>query len=145
MNIPGFAPSVSTSGEAITGAAALLGVTFPAAYREVLAEFSGAYGDAEFPMPGSEHPGSIGHWLSIDPWQRNSLWSVVSSWPEHGLPRTVVPVAATGSGNYLCLDYRVMREPSIAFWWHELPDEQGLDKVASSFSEFLVSLREPGA
>ena len=111
-------------------------------YVEVLRAFAGAYGDAEFPFPGSEASGSIGLWLSPVPWERESLWTSVSTWQEHELPESIVPIAEDGGGNLLCLDYRHSHAPAVVFWFHELAGEEGLRRVAPSFEAFITTLRE---
>lgn len=144
MKVPGFEPhEAGASPEQIAGTERVLGVRFPSKYVELLASFGGSYGDAGFPIPGSSVVGSIGNWLSLSPWESESLWSMLASWGEHELPRSVVPIAADGGGNLVCLDYRVSEVPQIVLWFHELAGENGLMVVASSFTEFLESLLEP--
>jgi cell wall assembly regulator SMI1 len=145
MNVPGFDPSArGASTEDIAAAERLLGVRFPAEYAALLTTHAGAYGDADFTFPGSAARGSIGLWLGLSPWDRESIWTTLSTWTaEHEMPRTVVPVAADGGGNCLCLDYRSSHDPSVAFWFHELLGEEGLSDVAPSFRAFLGMLREP--
>ncbi len=63
-----------------------------------------------------------------------------------GIPHEIVPIATDGMGNYVCLDLR-KRAERVAFWdkrhywgtgeWRE----SDLHDVASSFEEFLGSLR----
>ncbi|MCS1350753.1 SMI1/KNR4 family protein [Mechercharimyces sp. CAU 1602] len=68
---------------------------------------------------------------------------------EHGLPKEMIPFADDPSGNFLCFDYRNVKngEPIIVLYDHEYEynpgDEQvSLDKVADSFSDFLSMLYE---
>jgi hypothetical protein len=144
MKMQGFeSTAVGASPEQIAGAQALLGVRFPPAFLAVLQAYAGSYGDAEFPVPGSTAVASIGHWLSLDPHQRESLWSSLSCWQEHNLPRSVVPIAVDGAGNFLCLDYRVSSSPTVVFWYHKLSGEAGLQNIAPSFEQFMETLREP--
>jgi cell wall assembly regulator SMI1 len=63
-----------------------------------------------------------------------------------GIPQGIVPIAADGMGNYICLDLRKGAE-RVAFWdkrhfwgageWRE----SDLHPVAGSFEDFLASLR----
>jgi hypothetical protein len=142
MNVPGFDRAEhGASQREIEGAERLLGVRFPESYSEVLALYAGAYGDAVYEFSGSGAGGSVGCWLSLSPWDTESLWTALSSWTEHGLPRSVVPFAADGGGNYICLDYRNTGAPVVSAWFHELPGENGLTRVAPSFEAFLAILR----
>lgn len=142
MKVPGFDPVArGASEQEIEGAQLLLGVRFPEAYVELLASYSDAYGDADFSFPDSRSRGSVGYWISVSPWSSESLWAMLSSWSEHGLPQSVVPVAADGGGNLICLDFRQRGEPVVSAWFHELPGEDGLINVASSFAGFLSLLR----
>jgi hypothetical protein len=127
----------------IDGAELLLGVRFPKAYRDVLANHHDASGDAEFSVPGTKHGAVIGHWLSLGPWDAESVWSFLSAWPEHQLPRSIVPFGQDGGGNCICFDYRSNSEPSVVFWYHELAGTDGLVTIASTFEEFAGLLRTP--
>lgn len=143
MIVPGFERAERpASAEQVAGAERLLGVRFPSGYAQVLREFAGANGDAVFQFPESSATGSIGLWLSPLPWERNSLWSTVSTWEEHELPESIVPIAEDGGGNLLCLDYRGSKGPSVVFWFHELVGEDGLREVAPCFEAFMSTLRK---
>jgi len=86
---------------------------------------------------GKAHGGSIGVWLSLIPWDAESLWSTLATWPEHGLPRELIPIGEDGGGNYVCLDYRQSDVPAVVVWYHELEGEEGIFPVVSTFDEFL--------
>ena len=138
----GFEPSSSVPTlSQIEGAEAFLGVRFPASYHQVLLEFNGAYGGATFSMLGKEHGGGIGVWLSLLPWDSESIWATLSTWPEHKLPTEVVPFGEDGGGNYVCFDYRHSDVPSVVVWYHELVGEDGIFPVADTFDDFLQLLR----
>ncbi|MET3928812.1 hypothetical protein ABIE51_000699 [Lysobacter sp. OAE881] len=128
----------------INGAELLLGVQFPSGYRRIALAFDGAFGDLDFPLPGTGRraQASIGHWLSLIPWRSSSVWSWLACWGEHQLPRAVIPIAENGGGDLLCLDYRSGSEPSLCFWFHEL-GEDGLYPVAESFDSWLRTAIEP--
>ena len=138
----GFEPSTAApTSRQIEGAEALLGVRFPDSYRALLPELNGACGEAEFPLPDEERGGSIGVWLSLLPWDAESVWSTLSAWGEHELPRRLIPFGEDGGGNYVCFDYRHSDVPSVVFWHHELEAEEGIFPVAATFEEFLRMLR----
>jgi SMI1/KNR4 family protein SUKH-1 len=141
MKVAGFRPTASiVTTEQVSGAEALLGFSFPSAYRELVARYNGSSGSAKFPIPGAEHPASIGHWLSLLPWDSESIWATVACWKEHDLPRQLVPIADTAGGDYLCLDYRSGKLPRVVMWYHELPTVEGIHPVAESFDAFMATL-----
>lgn len=143
MNIPGFEPSDTPTAEhQIEGAEAVLGVTFPRAYRELVHLYGGADGDADFSL-ASGHEANIGGWLSLSPWNSQSVWSALSYWPEHQLPTNIIPfgIDGGGGGNYVCFQYSSSGEPSVVLWFHELQGLQGIQPVAPSFDVFLGGLR----
>lgn len=56
----------------------------------------------------------------------------------------VIPFAALFAGDFVCLDFRDNKKPSISVWFHEESDDfkPVTIKVAESFAEFLKMLRE---
>ena len=127
----------------IDGAELLLGVRFPASYRAVLANHHNSYGDADFAVPGTDHGANIGHWLSLSPWDTESVWSYLSTWPEHQLPHEIVPFGEDGGGNCICFDYRSGSTPVVVIWYHELSGTDGLVTVAPTFDGFVGLLGAP--
>lgn len=130
----------------VSGAEVLLGITFPDAYKKLVTEYGGAYGDAEFdveqPSPGFETCG-IGLLLSLDPCSAVSIWSRMLTWGEQALDPIVIPFGQDGGGNYICFDFREGEDPKIVFCFHELQGNEGIMAVCSSFDRFLLSLRLP--
>jgi len=130
----------------IDSAEKLFGVRYPDAYRTIIREYSGAFGDVDFrvdrPSSGFDYC-SIGLIHSLKPWNRNSVYSLLASWPEHDLSDRIVPFAEDGGGNYLCFDYRQSDVPQIVFYFHELSGEDGIMKVCDTFEEFLDRLQLP--
>lgn len=56
----------------------------------------------------------------------------------------VIPIAALGAGDLVCLDFRKSRtSPTVCVWDHEQSDDfrPHLEKIADSFSEFTRLLR----
>ncbi|MGV3663955.1 MAG: SMI1/KNR4 family protein [Prosthecobacter sp.] len=143
MKLPGFDPTHIVATGEIDGVELVLRVKFPPLYRQLLLEFQGSHGDAEFPVPGTPQPASIGLWLSFSPWAVESAWTYLSTWREHQLMPELVPIATDGGGNLLCLHYRGAAEPEVVLWYHELEGTDGLHFVAETFSDFLATLREP--
>lgn len=147
MNLPGFerVPNGATMAQ-LDGSELLLGVRFPQAYRELMVAFSGAYGEAKLSPQGSASTREIGHLLSVDPWDTDSLWVCLATWSECKLPRTIIPFGSDSvGGNPICFDYRKGPVPTIVVWRHEFEGESGLQLVSATFEDFLDSLHEPEA
>ena len=139
--LPGFEVSENIiTATVLDGAELLLGVSFPPAFREIALRHDGTCGDCEFSVPGSAVPGAIGSWLSFLPWAQDNVWSTLATWPEHGLPQSVVPFGTDGGGNLVCLDYRTGSSPGVVIWHHELLGIEGLYPIAASFDQWLLSL-----
>lgn len=136
----------------IAGTELLLGIRLPADFRECLRMNHGAQPETdEFeagPL-GDRWEGNVGQLLTLDPRQPSNLFSVLANLAvDSQLPDLVVPIAEDGGGNFLCLDYRSdtsRSTPSVAFWFHELPGEDGVVSIAPPWSTFLTMLREPGS
>ena len=130
----------------IEAAEKLFDIRYPDAYRTIIRDFSGAHGDVEFRVDALE-PGfdfcSVGLIYSLLPWCADSIYSVLSSWPEHGLSNRIIPIGEDGAGNYLCFDYRQSKTPKIVFYFHELHGVDGIIEVCDSFAEFLERLTLP--
>lgn len=59
------------------------------------------------------------------------------------IPANVYPFASTGSGDFICFDYRSSPEaPKVVFYFTEAPGEDALFPVADSFTEFLAKLHD---
>ncbi|WP_145046723.1 SMI1/KNR4 family protein [Paenibacillus xylanexedens] len=56
----------------------------------------------------------------------------------------VVPIAALFSGDFICLDFRETKEPTVVIWFHEESEEFSpvIQKVACNISEFFEMLKE---
>ncbi len=123
----------------------LLGVTFPADYREFTSRYSGGrpkQTDFEIADPRKSTV-AIGAFLKPVP-DPDADYSVmqVRDWLED-LPREVVPIVEGAGGDYVCLDYRSAGGPEIVYWHHERAGVDEFTRVAATFSEFLNLLHEP--
>lgn len=58
----------------------------------------------------------------------------------------VIPIAALFSGDFICLDYRVKKEPVVVIWFHEESEvfSPVTQKVAPNILEFFELLSERG-
>jgi hypothetical protein len=59
------------------------------------------------------------------------------------VPHGVYPFAVTGTGDYVCFDYREStRAPKIVFYFSEESGEAALHQIADSFSDLLAQLHD---
>lgn len=56
----------------------------------------------------------------------------------------VIPIVALFAGDFVCLDYREDKNPSIVIWYHEESDdfEPVTEKIANNINEFFYMLKE---
>lgn len=69
--------------------------------------------------------------------------TVLAACASEGLSPMVVPIAETGGGDLVCLDYRPGGMAGVVYWHHE---RQGVDeytRLADTFTSFLDMLYEP--
>lgn len=132
----------------LSGAELLLGVHFPADYRDCVRHNHGAQptlGEFEAGAPGDRWEGSLGELLTLDPRAPHNVFAVLAGLAvDEQLPGFVVPIADDGGGNFLCLDYRAdnsRTHPTVAFWFHEVGGADGIVYVAAHFAAFLAMLR----
>lgn len=111
----------------IRGAELLLGVRFPANFRECIRVNHGAQPDHdefEAGPPGDRWQSNVGQLLTLDPRQPGNIFAVLADLAvDDQLPDLVFPIAEDGGDNFLRLDYRPdlsKSEPAIAFWFHEV-------------------------
>lgn len=60
------------------------------------------------------------------------------------LGNEIIPIASMFGGDFICLDYRGRKEPSISIWFHEESDifTPVLKDVSESFSSFIKMLKK---
>ena len=146
-----FSEPRPVSAEMVRSLQQILQVQLPKEYAEFLRTSSGGapmQTDFYF-VDGARKTtitGAVGIFLSADPSSEDPLiehWRVLVERGVGGL----VPIASTGGGDYICLDYRPgVTAGSVAFWNH---GRQGIcgevSAVADSFQAFLAALWEPAA
>lgn len=141
-----FGPGEALGSRDIDLAESRLGVKFPADYMEMVSAHAGAdnpdESEFEYMDDGELCVGNFGVLLSLRGYQSASVFRVLDTLGEQ-LPSRVVPVVGTGSGDFVCLDYRESEFPSVVYFAHE--NSQGSDVIllARSFSEFVDSLKAP--
>jgi len=144
-----FDEPVAVSEEVLDDLEKTLARKFPADYRwfaqrfacgapENLTDFRFVDGN------GVEFTGGVGTFLSPDPASEEAILRHLEVLVERGVVG-LLPVADTGGGDYVCLDWRTESvSPPVVYWHH---GRQGLgdevSAVAGSFSEFIPMLFEP--
>lgn len=127
----------------IHGAELLLGVTFPADYREYLRLYHGAsplQSEYAVQRKSDTFGGYFASLLTIDPRKEENLIAFSAC-----LPDGVIPFADDGGGDLLCFDYRgdpERKKPKVVYFSHEIGADD-LFFVADSFSQLINSLRIP--
>jgi cell wall assembly regulator SMI1 len=81
--------------------------------------------------------------LSVDPSRRSYAMRHVYQVIKHLVPAGIYPFAGTGTGDYICFDYRTSATaPKVIFYFTEAPGEEALYPVADSFTDFLSKLHD---
>ena len=140
-----FDPPTPCDDSEISELESRLGVVFPGDYRAfVLLNGGGSPAETEFDInePRGVINGSIGVFLTVTSGEYGiaETLQIVEDRKIAGL----IPVAESGGGDFVCLDYRNSEVPEIAYWHsgrHGLDDE--VVKVCATFGEFLSLLEEP--
>jgi SMI1-KNR4 cell-wall len=122
-----------------------LGVRFPNDYREFL--LNGAGGsplETDFKVDDSRGRGdvSIGVFLSPDDSDYGILptMRIVAERSTVGL----VPIAESGGGDFICLDYRRSSTPTISYWHQgRYGENDEFVAVCDTFEDFLNLLQVP--
>lgn len=131
----------------ITNAQVKLGVIFPPEYIQVLKEHSGASNpdECEFYYKDGERTGigNFGLLLGVTASDEENIFAVIENLGNQ-LPAKIVPIISSGSGDFVCFDYRSNpSKPIVVYFLHERQGESCILKVANTFSEFLGMLHEP--
>ena len=122
-----------------------LGVIFPSDYRDfLLIGAGGSPVETDFRLQDSRGRGdaSIGVFLSPDEGEYGILPTIrmVGERALSGL----IPIAESGGGDFVCLDYRQSNVPTISYWYqgrHGESDE--VIAVCETFENFLGMLHAP--
>lgn len=131
----------------IRSAESQLGVVLPKDYVSMIGQNSGGGNPDEcefkYQVRGKSRIGNFGCLISLDPEVKSNVFSVIRIL-EGRIPALVVPIVETGSGDFVCLDFRKGSDASVVYFSHEIGDEDAIVPVASTFSDFVDSLTVPG-
>ena len=124
-------------------------VHLPAEYRDFLLKFNGGQ-----PVPSffwiklGEDGSSIFQFYGLHDGPSHLSISTYIENEKHGVPKSMLPIADDGTGNFICLGISSFNDAELFFIDHDVhpfyqPNSlKGITKIASSFSEFLLMLRE---
>lgn len=149
MLIEMIKPGPSTNEEALGGMEQRFGVKLPLAYRKFLLESNGGYSHM-YSVPyvdqqlKSEQIADIFHWLSAGTVkQRDGFLGIEEGLKNMAdiLPKGVVPIAAEDGGDPIVLSFREADHGAIYYFSGEAPSDKAMNKLASSFEEFLGKLK----
>lgn len=119
---------------------------FPPDVRTFLAAHAGASNpdESEFDVidnAGRSHASNFGGVLEVCGQGDLTVRAAVRQ--IEGLPRGLVPIIETGSGDYICIDTRGGKLPTVSYYMHERPEQDCVVRLADTLTEFLDKLRAP--
>ncbi|WP_158268878.1 SMI1/KNR4 family protein [Pseudomonas mangrovi] len=131
------------SAQQIEGFEKITGFNLPADYREIVQRFPNSYpSKSSFRVNvGNElFIAGFGILMTLNPFSEheNVLSTLIRLRKHQDLPENLLPFAAGGGGDYLCFSYSSSAiEPSVVFWFHEVPGPEGVYPVAENFAGLL--------
>lgn len=141
-----FEPGEKLEKTDVLRAEEILGVALPRDYVRVVSQNAGASNpdECEFVLEidNEEDICNFGSLLSLREADSETVMAAKADLSDQ-LPSGVVPVISTGSGDYVCLDFRQGTNPNVVYFAHERAGESSLVHLASTFSDFLELLRVP--
>lgn len=133
--------------EAIHEVERIVGVEFPADFTEFVIKYAGASNpdECEFVVEELEGRSVIGNFGSVLEMSGDGPDSVLGSLHNLGgqIPKNVVPIIGTGSGDYICLDMRTVETGVVAYFYHGRTGDGAIKPLTHTFSEFLEMLQVP--
>lgn len=140
-----FEPGERLSSDELAKAQAHLGVFLPADYTDLVLKHDGGSNpdecSFEYAVDGRTRVGNFGVLLSLRQSSSENVFETIENLAEQ-LPKGVIPIMDTGSGDFVCFDYRA-GAPTVVYFAHERADDKAVIPLANSFGEFVESLREP--
>lgn len=140
-----FEPGKELSLEELANAQVQLDVYFPTEYCDLVLKHDGGSNpdecSFEYVLGERTRVGNFGMLLSLRKTSSENVFETIENLAEQ-LPLGVIPVVDTGSGDFVCFDYRA-GQPAVVYFAHERVDDKAIIPLAASFREFLDSLREP--
>lgn len=124
-----------------------VGMRFPTDFVDFVIKHSGASNPDETEFVIERHDGrtiirNFGSVLQMHGHGPDSVLGALHHLREQ-IPKNVVPIIATGSGDYICLDTRTVDTGVVAYFHHGRTGEDAIRPLSNTFSEFLEMLHEP--
>jgi cell wall assembly regulator SMI1 len=120
------------------------GITFPDDYKRVVMEHQG-----KTPIPYVIDIGRTNNVIcelmtvSVDEQRRSYAMRHVYPLIKNLVPAGIYPFAGTGTGDYMCFDYRASATaPKVVSYFTDFLGEEALYPVADSFTDFLSKLHD---
>lgn len=133
--------------EAIHEVERFVGMKFPMDFIDFVIKHSGASNPDESEFVIERHDGRtiIGNFGSVLQMRGNGPDTVLGTMHNLGeqIPKNVVPIIGTGSGDYICLDMRTVDTGVVAYFYHGRTGDDAIRPLSNTFSEFLEMLQEP--
>lgn len=134
------------SDELIEGFEKITGFKLPRDYRETVQRYPNGE-PAKSSLTVQTGPDSFiadfGVLMTLDPFYEfeNVLNVLIDLRRHQKLPANLLPFSVDGGGDYFCFSYSsAQAEPSVVYYFHELPPSEGVYPVAESFSKLLALL-----
>jgi hypothetical protein len=125
----------------------VIGLKLPNDFIEFVIRNAGASNpdECEFEIAesnGKTTVGNFGHLLPLFSDEGESVSGALSDL-RNQIPSGLLPVIGTGSGDFVCLDFRSGTGASVTYFFHERLGGDAFVPLSETFSEFLDMLREP--
>ncbi len=142
-----FEPGVGASREEVDALERAIGFKLPHDFAEFVTRHAGSSNpdECEFDVVesnGSKRQGNFGLLMSLSGADSESVLSALSDLRDQ-IPVGLVPVIDTGSGDFVCLDFRSGAETSVVYFFHEKSGGTAIVPLAQTFTDFLDGLRTP--
>jgi hypothetical protein len=133
--------------ECVRSVESITAVRFPADFIDFVMKNAGASNpdESEFVIERfgeRELFGNFGHVLTMGDSGSDSVLGTMRNLGDQ-IPRGVIPIVGTGSGDYICIDGRPTAQSTIAYFHHGRTGGEAVVPLAGTFSQFLIMLRQP--
>ena len=149
MKIDWYECEKQASQERIKSVEKEIGLSFPQSFIDLMKECDGGWpeiGSFSFDNTflGVVMGSSISNFLSFteDTRVTEHLIGIYKLFYDR-FPKNVIAFGYTGSGDYICFDYRKDKKtsnPEIVYWEHSAPDDESISFVARNFDAFMAML-----
>lgn len=133
--------------KAIANVEQVLGLRFPSDFSGFASEYAGASNpdESEFDFVDRSGRKRLANFGAVLQFAGSGPDTIVEATEDlrSQIPSGIVPVVATGTGDYICLDCRAESNMQVVYFAHERSGDEAIIPLAKSFTDFLEVLREP--